>query len=216
MARTFASGDTITRNNLPVIGSGSAAMGAISFRLKTTQTTEVVSLLGRAPASASWPGLTVILNYPTVGRIVGYAKNSSGGESLVLTSSGAVNNGVWRTFGWNYSIANGAANELFIDGASDGTANSAGAWYCSIDNAILGGHLDPFWAAYVGDMAEFAWWNSHLTAAEHAALGKGFKASRIRPQSLVSYVPMIREVTDLKDTALTLSGTAVESHPIIY
>lgn len=66
-----------------------------------------------------------------------------------------------------------------------------------------------------GQLAEAALWSVDLTDAEIASLTKGFKPYRIRPQSLVFYAPLVRNLQDVKaGRALTNNNTAtVAVHP---
>lgn len=66
--------------------------------------------------------------------------------------------------------------------------------------------------------AEVAIWSAALTADEITSLSKGFKPSRIRPQSLVFYAPLIRNLQDIKaGLALTNNNSAtVAAHPRVY
>lgn len=69
-----------------------------------------------------------------------------------------------------------------------------------------------------GKIAEVGIWNAALTDEEVAALAKGVSPAKVRPQSLVFYAPLIREVLDVKGgRALTQTGSpAVFPHPRIY
>jgi hypothetical protein len=69
-----------------------------------------------------------------------------------------------------------------------------------------------------GKIADAAIWNVALTAAEIASLAKGISPRLIRPQSLVFYAPLIRDLIDVKGgLALTNVNTAtVSPHPRIY
>jgi hypothetical protein len=67
-------------------------------------------------------------------------------------------------------------------------------------------------------VAEVAMWSVALSADEIASLAKGFKPTRIRPQSLVFYAPLIRNAQDTKGgLALTNNNSAtVADHPRVY
>lgn len=70
------------------------------------------------------------------------------------------------------------------------------------------------WGA--GDYAELGMWAAALTDDECAALAKRCSPRLIRPSSLVSYIPMIRDVIDVRSgIALTESLTSVADHPPI-
>lgn len=64
-----------------------------------------------------------------------------------------------------------------------------------------------------GDIAEVAVWSVALDAAEIASLAKGFKPTLIRPQSLVSYTPLVGDLRDLRrGTSWTDHSTTVSTH----
>lgn len=70
-----------------------------------------------------------------------------------------------------------------------------------------------------GQSAEVAVWNAALTTPEIASLQKGFSPRRIRPQSLVFYAPLLRNVQELRQGfTLTPGGTTptVATHPRVY
>ncbi len=97
----------------------------------------------------------------------------------------------------------------------------------TIDNANVNGSgvsLNPtgFNSIYIGryrtgvyhdgDIAEFAFWSASLLDAELESLRKGFPAKRVRPQSLLANLRMIRDAQDLKGNVWTVSGTAATAH----
>ena len=69
-----------------------------------------------------------------------------------------------------------------------------------------------------GAIAEVGIWNAALTAAEVASLAKGMPCDKIRPQSLVFYAPLVRDLIDQKGgLAITNNGGAtVANHPRVY
>lgn len=68
-----------------------------------------------------------------------------------------------------------------------------------------------------GTISEAAAWNAALTMAEISALSKGFTADQIRPQSLVFYAPLIRNLQDVRGgrTITNNNGATVAVHPRI-
>lgn len=68
-------------------------------------------------------------------------------------------------------------------------------------------------------VAEVAIWNAALTDDEVASLAKGFRPCRVRPQNLVFYAPLIRDVIDARGgITLTASANAptVDVHYRVY
>jgi hypothetical protein len=69
-----------------------------------------------------------------------------------------------------------------------------------------------------GLIAEVGIWNAALTANEIASLAKGMTCDKVRPQSLVFYAPLVRELQDVKGgLTITNNNTAtVANHPRVY
>jgi hypothetical protein len=69
-----------------------------------------------------------------------------------------------------------------------------------------------------GLIAEVGIWNAALTAAEIASLAKGMTCDKVRPQSLVFYAPLVRDLIDAKGgLTITNNNTAtVANHPRVY
>ena len=67
-------------------------------------------------------------------------------------------------------------------------------------------------------MAEVGIWNVALTAEEIASLADGFTCDKVRPQSLVFYAPLVRDLIDHKGgLTITNNNTAtVAAHPRVY
>jgi len=69
-----------------------------------------------------------------------------------------------------------------------------------------------------GKIAEVGIWNAALTAQEVASLAKGMTCEKIRPQSLVFYVPLVRQLQDVRQglTITNNNGATVDNHPRVY
>lgn len=106
--------------------------------------------------------------------------------------------------------ANAVTNTTTIGAYNTFTEMGIGAQQSSTANTY-----ENFWA---GDLAEVGIWNVALTADEIASLGKGVSCHQIRPQSLVFYAPLIRDIVDYsRGITLTNVNTAtVSNHPRIY
>lgn len=96
------------------------------------------------------------------------------------------------------------------------TSGTATTW----DTVAIGARASSgAWAYYfTGRLAEAAVWDVALTAAEIDSLYKGFKPTRVRPQSLKFYSPLIRNLQDVRG-GLTLTNNnsaTVADHPRVY
>ena len=69
-----------------------------------------------------------------------------------------------------------------------------------------------------GELADIGIWSAALTAAEIASLAKGMTCDKIRPQSLVFYAPLVRDLNDQKGglTITNNNGAPVANHPRVY
>lgn len=78
-----------------------------------------------------------------------------------------------------------------------------------------GGTVGLLWD---GKVADAGIWNAALTASEVASLAKGMTCDKVRPQNLVFYAPLVRDLIDQKDgLAITNNNSAtVANHPRIY
>ena len=77
----------------------------------------------------------------------------------------------------------------------------------------------PSGASFMGgQIAEVGIWNAALTAAEIASLAKGMTCDKIRPQNLVFYAPLVRNLIDPKGglTITNNNAATVANHPRVY
>ncbi len=67
-------------------------------------------------------------------------------------------------------------------------------------------------------IAEVGIWSAALTAAEIASLAKGMTCDKVRPQSLVFYAPLVRDLIDAKGglTITNNNSATVANHPRVY
>lgn len=120
--------------------------------------------------------------------------------------------GVWAT---------NSSRSAYLNGGSKGTDTNANAQSSGVANQLNIGvsiftGTDDF---FLGYGADYAIWNAALTDAEVLSLSKGYSPLLVRPQSLVFYLPGVRNKQDVrKGITLTEAGTVgVIAHPrIIY
>ena len=69
-----------------------------------------------------------------------------------------------------------------------------------------------------GRIGEVGIWSAALNADEVKALSRGMTCDKVRPQSLVFYAPLVRNLQDLKGgLTITNNNTAtVAAHPRVY
>lgn len=126
---------------------------------------------------------------------------ASGGSYVTaqMTSTPAAD--TWHSFGGTFDGTNA---RVYLNGTLEATSSASSA---SASNAVFldfmaqllfNGSLDSSSQFDIGQGAELALWNVALTDAEMASLGRGFRATRIRPQSLLRYAPFIRDLNEIR------------------
>lgn len=205
---------------------------AASSQYLTTATSPLTNRPGTITAifnaaNTTSGGALVSANAVTTGARTGIfaAGNISGDPvraSLISATTGADAD---TTTGYSANVQTNAVGTItgstataYINGGSSASSTDpAPGTYTNFTQLGIGArHNGTSWGVfYDGSLAEAAIWNVVLTDAEIASLGKGFKASRIRPQSLVFYAPLIRDLQDVKGAlAITNNNTAtVAVHP---
>ena len=107
---------------------------------------------------------------------------------------------------------------MYYDGSSQsqtGSTTPTGTADTNTDVYVVGnrGAQDRTWDGY---LCEFAIWDRILTTGEIASLSKGFSPAFFQ-NSLVEYLPTVREAISYKVAAPTFVNTSIVAHPrIIY
>jgi hypothetical protein len=122
---------------------------------------------------------------------------------------------------WNNAVAqyNATNNRVIYLNNNAGTPNTVDTNPSGLNNLDIGVQWNTTLQNYTnGLLAEVAVWNIALSNDDVTALFKGFKAFRVRPQNLVYYVPLIRNIQEIKaGLGLTNENTAtVTDHPRVY
>ena len=120
-----------------------------------------------------------------------------------------------------YSAINN--RQAWVNGVSGGanintgtaTPNAANIDTVRVNVRYYGGSLGSYGNA---NIAEIAVYNTALVEAEIVMLSKGFSASLVKPQNLVYYAPLIRDLGDIRGGLIHTNnnGATVSEHPRIY
>ena len=143
-------------------------------------------------------------------------------DYLVVSGTNAQTSSGYTANTWNHAAAtfpNNTTVTAYLNGGSSATSTGAalnpaptrinvGARFAS---SAPGLYMD-------GLIAEVGIWNVALSATELSSLAKGMTCDKIRPQSLVFYAPLVRDLIDQKGgLALTNNnGAIVANHPRVY
>jgi hypothetical protein len=184
----------------------------ISAWIKSNSATTSQSI---ANAGVSASNVRYLLALTALGEVIAFS-DQGGQASAITTNKITANN-------WHHAAGvflSRSSRTAYLDGTS-GNANTAlvGAPtslnYVSVASAFAGGN----WRGHFdGQIAEVGIWNAALTQPEIASLAKGMTCDKIRPQSLVFYAPLVRDLIDTKGglTITNNNGATVANHPKVY
>jgi hypothetical protein len=143
--------------------------------------------------------------------------------------------GQFAASGYNQSVAGVPTNDQFSHAAGVFVTNSERLAYLnggagtlntgnsgtptSINRACIGAVGRDTRLEFANSViAEVGIWNAALTAAEIASLADGMTCDKVRPQSLVFYAPLIRDLQDVRGglTITNNNSATVANHPRVY
>jgi len=159
------------------------------------------------------------------------AEGSQAGDPIRAdyTFAGNVTPGISRTTAgytannWHHACGvytSSASRTAYLDGGNNATDTTILTGSLSLNALTVGGRFNNGIVGlfFIGQIAEVGIWNVALTAAEIASLAKGMTCDKVRPQSLVFYAPLVRDLIDQKGgRAITNNnGATVANHPRVY
>ena len=133
-------------------------------------------------------------------------QNITGWNHIAYVFDGTLSSGNRIT-----GYVNGTSQIISSDSSGTATNNTV-----SLDNFGIGKDGgNNRWSN--GDFADLGVWQAALTSGEVASLAKGMTCDKVRPQSLVIYTPLVRDIQDLaRGMTLTDTNTTVATHPRVY
>ena len=111
---------------------------------------------------------------------------------------------------WHHAclvLANSTNRTIFINGGNSTNNTATRLIFPSWDRVYIGAFATS--PSFVGRIAEVAIWNVSLTTPEVVSLSKGFKPSKVRPQSLVYYSRLIRNFQDIRNAVAIVNNNSV-------
>ena len=114
--------------------------------------------------------------------------------------------------------ASTTSRTVYLNGSA-GTTNTDSLTPTSLNAIGVGATIRPTLIEFFnGQIAEVGIWNVALTQPEIASLAKGMTCDKVRPQSLVFYAPLIRNLQDVRGglTITNNNGATVANHPRVY
>ena len=138
-------------------------------------------------------------------------------------TTGSANSSIGYTANtWNHACGieiNAASRIVYLNGGNTGTNIAAKNVIDLVELKIGAVNSSGTVVNHMsGLIAEVGIWNAELTEGEVIALSKGMTCDKIRPQSLVFYSPLVRDLTDQKGglTIINNNGSTAATHPRVY
>jgi hypothetical protein len=186
---------------------------ALWFNRKNSSSAHGLLAIDRG--SNAGTGLHVLGTFAGSSTLV--AVSNSGTSSGTATSSGTYNLNTWN-HACGVFLSNNSRT-VYINGGGAGTntttSNVTGLSNISIGARYVGGTVGLYGAVL---LAEVGIWNVVLTASEIASLADGFTCDKVRPQSLIFYAPLVRDLQDVRGglTITNNNSATVAAHPRVY
>jgi hypothetical protein len=146
---------------------------------------------------------------------------SHSGSGVAVT--GARSTAGYTANTWHHACGvfpNNSSRTIYLDGGNSATNTTAASFVTNATEIMIAARRlrGSIGGYYDGVVAEVGVWNAVLTAAEVASLAKGMTCDKVRPQSLVFYAPLIRDLIDAKGglTITNNNGATVANHTRVY
>jgi hypothetical protein len=207
MAYDFTAANTSYLNSTSASVTAAPLTLSCFFNSKTTHTGSLVVLANNSTNSTFW------LYRNSDNRIYNYANNAGTfGQGFI---TGVTNNN------WSHAagvFSSNTSRTAYLNGNA-GSTNTANVTPAGINETLIGAARTPNVVfPFNGFLAEVGIWNAALTAAEIASLAKGMTCDKVRPQNLVFYAPIVRDLNDQKGglTITNNNSATVATHPRVY
>ena len=148
-------------------------------------------------------------------------------QAIALDSNGVIatvgqNETSYSANTWYHGAAVFASTSdvyAYFNGSAGIRVGAGSVVVSGIDQILIGARFTTSLGSYHdGQIADVGVWNAALTAAEIASLAKGMTCDKVRPQNLVYYAPLVRDLIDQKGglAIANNNGATVANHPRIY
>jgi hypothetical protein len=149
--------------------------------------------------------------------VVSFGFSGLGNGASGSSYGGETPNNVWTHIAGVF--ASSSSRTIYVGGISRSTNTDNCGSQNNFTEILIGARRNTsVGLQYTGNIADAAVWTVALTADEIASLAKGMTCDKVRPQSLVFYAPLVRDLIDAKGgLAITNNNTAtVANHPRVY
>lgn len=170
------------------------------------------------------------INNPSI-----FVQNRGGRVTYFLRANASSDGNAWNGFAtpglaggiafdgtWHHVAArlSGTTSSTWVDGsvAEQAAAGATVPATTGMDRlglgAVVRGNVTSYAAATI---AEVGIWSSAITSDEIVSLARAASPLLVRPQSLVFYAPLIRDLVDMQGgLSLTNNSATIANHPRVY
>ena len=184
---------------------------------KPSTVTASYTLLSIANLTGPFEGPRLIAEGAQAGDPIRVDYTTSFGSAIARTTAGYTANN-WHHACGVYTTS--TSRTAYLDGGNNATDTTSIAGVLSLNALTFAGRLNNGIVGlfFSGQIAEVGIWNVALTAAEIASLAKGMTCDKVRPQNLVHYAPLVRDLNDQKGgrAIINNNNATVANHPRIY
>lgn len=122
---------------------------------------------------------------------------------------------------WNHAcgvFTSTTSRTVYLNGGNSATNTVSHSPTAPNAGLRIARFINNFSFYLAGQIAECGIWSAALNADEVASLAKGMTCDKVRPQNLVFYAPLVRDLIDQKGgIAITNNNAAtIANHPRIY
>jgi hypothetical protein len=212
---TAASSQRLSTTSTPV-DSGPVTIAAWVY--PTAANTVSVAAIDQSTGSNRF-GISLLSNTFSFGGVNYFRGAAAQSQSILALTQEQYTVDQWNHIAGSFDYNSGAGRSVWMNGIN--ARNNAATENTSGKNRILIGARTAsgtIGAYFSGRIAEVGIWNVELAAEEIASLAKGMTCDKVRPQSLVFYAPLVRDLIDAKGgLTITNNNTAtVANHPRVY
>lgn len=192
----------------------SAVLSATPYTMacwfRTTNMTQLGTLISMTKSTSTTNYAGLFFRGDIAGDPIDILIEGKSGQGSARSTTGCTS-GQWHHACGVFNSS--TSRTVYIDGGS--SATNTNSVTPSLDRTEVGAWRSSLW--FSGDIAEVGVWDIDLTAAEVASLAKGVSPALVRPQSLVTYLPLIRDVIDVRAAnGFTDVNTTAANHPRVY
>jgi hypothetical protein len=143
-------------------------------------------------------------------------------DSIATSTAGFFISSAFSSGTWAHcacAFASNTSRTPYINGSASSTDTTNIGTQNAFNETLIAARRNVTAGVFGNDtIAEVGIWNVALTAAEVASLAKGMTCDKVRPQNLVFYAPLVRDLIDQKGglTITNNNGATVATHPRVY